>query len=242
MRGRPGRPDTRNMNEELIQVLALAARIACRAVTSSGRAALQASVDQACSIPPGFGWERKAAAHAEFFTTLADAAEDPCAAPVLNHGAGFAYDLMIGAGRAADGMVISCRRRMLIHLRAGQPDQASREMEKHLQTLCFMNRLATSLSRASALSAKPGPRRPSPLGTIIFLLNGRCFYLSGSGVSVHDGEVLDRQLRRRQSNVRGVAGSSGTDWELNDVSSGGVFAFRHQSVRTRMRLPDMADR
>lgn len=138
------------MNEELIQVLALAARIAFTAVTSPGRAALQASLDQASGIPPAFGWERKAAAHAEFFTTLADAAGDPCAAPVLNHGAGFAYDLMIGAGRAADGMVISSRRRMLIHLRAGRPDQAALEMEKHLQVLSFMNRVATSPSRASA--------------------------------------------------------------------------------------------
>jgi DNA-binding GntR family transcriptional regulator len=138
------------MNEELTQVLALAARTACRAVTSSGRATLQASLDQACGIPPAFGWERKAVAHAEFFTALADAADDPWAAPVLNHGAGFAYDLMIGAGRAADAMVISSRRRMLIHLRAGHPDQAAREMEKHLQILCFMNSLATSPSLASA--------------------------------------------------------------------------------------------
>jgi DNA-binding GntR family transcriptional regulator len=138
------------MNEELIQVLSLAARIACKSVTSSGRAALQASLDQACGIPPGFGWERKAAAHAEFFTALADAAGDSCVAPALYHGAGLAYDLMIGAGRAADGMVISCRRRMLIHLRAGHTDQAAREMEKHLQILCFMNRLAASPSRVSA--------------------------------------------------------------------------------------------
>jgi GntR family transcriptional regulator, transcriptional repressor for pyruvate dehydrogenase complex len=138
------------MNEELIQILALVARIACGAVTSSGRAALQASLDQACSIPPSFGWERKAAAHAEFFTALADAAGDPCSAPVLNHGAGFAYDLMIGAGRAADGMVISSRRRMLIHLRAGHPEQAAREVEKHLQILYSMNRLVPSTSSASA--------------------------------------------------------------------------------------------
>jgi DNA-binding GntR family transcriptional regulator len=138
------------MNEELIQILALVARIACGVVTSSGRAALQASVDQASSLPPSFGWERKAAAHAEFFNALADAAGDAWAAPALNDGAGFAYELMIGAGRAADGMVISSRRRMLIHLRAGHPEQAAREMEKHLQILCSMNRLATSASRVLA--------------------------------------------------------------------------------------------
>jgi DNA-binding FadR family transcriptional regulator len=138
------------MNEELIPDLAQAAQIACRAVTSSDRAALQDSLDQACSIPPDCGWERKAAAHAEFFTALADAADDSCAAPVLSHGARVAYDLMIGAGPAADGMVTSCRRRMLIHLRAGHPDQAAREMEKHLEILSFMNRLAVRPSRASA--------------------------------------------------------------------------------------------
>ena len=137
-------------DEEVIRVLALATRIACSAVTSPGRVALQASLDQACSLPPGFGWERKAAAHAEFFTALADAAKNPSAAPMLNHGAGFAYDLMIGAGRAADGMIISSRRRMLIHLRAGYPERAARELEKHLQVLAFMNRVATSPSRASA--------------------------------------------------------------------------------------------
>ena len=95
------------MNEELIQALAMAARIACAAVTSPGRAALQASLDQACGIPAGFGWERKAAAHAEFFTALADAADDPREAAVLNRGAGLAYNLMIGAGGAANGIVIS---------------------------------------------------------------------------------------------------------------------------------------
>ena len=137
-------------NEEIIQVLTLATGIACRAVTSPGRLALQASLDQACGIPAGFGWERKATAHAEFFTALADAAKDPWATPMLNNGAGFAYDLMIGAGRGADGMIISSRRRMLIHLRAGKPERAALELEKHLQILGFMNRLATNRSRASA--------------------------------------------------------------------------------------------
>jgi DNA-binding GntR family transcriptional regulator len=137
-------------NEEIIQVLALATRIACRVVTSPGRVALQASLDQACSIPPGFGWEHKAAAHAEFLTALADAAGDPWATPMLGNGAGFAYDLMTGAGPAADGMIVSSRRRMLVHLRAGCPDRAAREVEQHLQILALMNSLTTGPSRASA--------------------------------------------------------------------------------------------
>jgi hypothetical protein len=45
--------------------------------------------------------------------------------------------------------------------------------------------------------------------------------------------------------ARGLSTSSGTDSALitpNDVVSGGVAAFRTQSVRSRARLPDMADR
>jgi hypothetical protein len=131
---------------------------------------LQASLDQARDTPAGSGWDRKAAAHAEFFTALADVAGDPCAAPVLNHGAGLAYDLMIGAGRAADGMVISSRRRMLIHLRAGHPEQAARNGKAPSDPL---------------LHEPPGHERvprisvtPIPPGMIIFFLNGRWFYLT----------------------------------------------------------------
>lgn len=132
------------MNEELIQVLATATRVACMAITSTGQSALQASLDQARDTPLEFGWERRAAAHAEFFTALADVAGNKRAAAALNHGAGFAYDLMMTAGRAADGIVINSRRRMLAHLRAADPDQAALEMEKHLTILDFMRRLATS--------------------------------------------------------------------------------------------------
>jgi DNA-binding GntR family transcriptional regulator len=130
------------MNEELIQALATATRIACMTATSPCQAVLQASLDQARDTPAGSGWDRKAAAHAEFFTALADVAGDPCAAPVLNHGAGLAYDLMIGAGRAADGIVTNSRKRMLAYLRAGDAEEAALEMEKHLRILHFMGRLA----------------------------------------------------------------------------------------------------
>jgi DNA-binding GntR family transcriptional regulator len=139
------------MNEELMQVLAIATRIACAAITSQGRAALQASLDQACAVPAGLGWERRAAAHAEFFNVLADAADDPRLALMLSHGAGYAYDLMIGAGRSADGIVTNSRKRMLAHLHAGDADDAALEMEKNIRTLHFMVRLTTpSAQRASA--------------------------------------------------------------------------------------------
>jgi DNA-binding GntR family transcriptional regulator len=138
------------MTEELMPALATAVEIACTVITSPGQAALQASVDEACRIPSRPNWERRAAAHAGFFTALAKAAGDPCAAPVLNHGAKLAYDLLMGAGSAADGIVINSRRRMLTHLRAGHPYRAALEMEEHLQILRLMDRLATSAARASA--------------------------------------------------------------------------------------------
>lgn len=103
--------------------------------------ALHDSVERACRIPAAFGWDRKAAAHAEIFYVLADAANDPLA-PVLNSGVGLAYDLMITAGRVADGMITSSRQRLLAHLRAGDADAAEQEMQTHLRVLHYMWRLA----------------------------------------------------------------------------------------------------
>jgi len=130
------------MHDELIQLLGTATRIACTGINSRRLAALRASLDQACAVPVAFGWERKAAAHAEFLNALADAADDPNLARVLGHGTGYAYDLMVAAGRSADGIVINSRRRMLAHLHTGDAEEAAYEMEKHLSTLHFVGRLA----------------------------------------------------------------------------------------------------
>ncbi len=139
------------MHEELIQLLAAACRITGNGITSARQMALRSCMDQACSIPAELGWERKAAAHAEFFNALADATDDPRLGRLFCHGAGFAHDLMITAGRAADGMVANSRKRMLACLCAGDADEAAREMEKHLKTLHFMGRLtAPQARRASA--------------------------------------------------------------------------------------------
>ena len=138
------------MHEELIELLATATRIACTRIPGTRQAVLRASLDQACAIPAGLGWERKAAAHAEFFNNLADAAADPWLAPVLSQGVGLAYDLMIVVGRAADGIVINSRKRMLACLRAGDADEAAREMERHLRILHFMGRLATPPARRAS--------------------------------------------------------------------------------------------
>ena len=119
-------------------------------ITSPRQAALQASLDQACGTSTELGWDRKAAAHAEFFTALADATGDPRLTPVFNHAARFAYDLMIGAGPAANGIVRNSRKRMLAHLRAGDAEQAALEMEGHLRILHFMGRLAAPPARRAA--------------------------------------------------------------------------------------------
>jgi hypothetical protein len=76
------------------------------------------------------------------FTALSDGACDRYAALVLRYGAELAYGLMIGAGHAADVIVVNSRRRMLAHLRAGDAAEATCEMENHLSALNFMGRLA----------------------------------------------------------------------------------------------------
>jgi DNA-binding FadR family transcriptional regulator len=135
---------------QLILVLAAAVRIACRRMTALHLKAMHDSVEQAWRTPAAFGWDRKAAAHAEIFNLLADAASDPLApalTPALSAGAGLAYDLMIEAGHAADGMITSSRQRLLTHLRAGDADAAEQEIESHLRVLHYMSRLARPLAR-----------------------------------------------------------------------------------------------
>ena len=118
------------MDDNLVHALGTATWTVCAALTSAGQAALQASLDRACAIRAGFSWERRAAAHAEFFTALSDCACDRYAALVLRYGAELAYGLMIGAGHSADVIVVNSRKRMLAHLRAGDAAEATREMEK----------------------------------------------------------------------------------------------------------------
>ena len=139
------------MNSGWIEVLAMATRVACSRATSTELAALRDSVEQACRTPVVFGWDRKAAAHAEIFNVLADAADDPLILSALSNGAGLAYDLMVAAGCGADGMIISSRTRLLTHLRAGEHEEAALEMERHLRVLDGMSRVATDVaSRESA--------------------------------------------------------------------------------------------
>jgi DNA-binding GntR family transcriptional regulator len=130
------------MDEAQIKLLATAMDTACTTMSHPYLAALQDSLDRACAISAKAQWERKAAAHAEFFTVLAGATSDPHAALVLRRGARLSYDLMIAAGRAADFIVINSRKRVLASLRAGDASEASVKMEEHLRLLRFIWRLA----------------------------------------------------------------------------------------------------
>jgi hypothetical protein len=112
--------------------------------------ALRASVEQACRVPTSSGWERKAVAHAEIFNVLSDLAADPLTRSELSGGTAAAYDLMIGAGGAADRITANSRRRFLARLRAAEWDEAALEMEKHLRILHFMGRLAGPAARGTA--------------------------------------------------------------------------------------------
>ena len=142
------------MDDNQVRALGTAAWTICAALTSAGQAALQASLDRACATRAGCGWERRAAAHAEFLTALSDGACDRYAALVLRYGAELAYALMIDAGPAADVIVVNSRKRMLAHLRDGDAAEATRELENHLSALNFMSRLANTDA-----AFRPPPKR-----------------------------------------------------------------------------------
>ena len=132
----------------MIQALAMSARMAC-ARTSLELRALHDSVERACCPAGGLPWDRKAAAHAEIFSLLADMVDDRSQAPLLAAGPGYVLELMLAVGRVADGMIVSSRRRLLARLRAGDGEAAALEMEKHLRGLLYMWRLALSSSQGT---------------------------------------------------------------------------------------------
>jgi DNA-binding FadR family transcriptional regulator len=127
--------------EELTVMQAMAARIACEQMTAPAMKILLDSAERASSLPTRPGWERKAAAHAEFFRLLADVAGDQGAGAPAGQ-ARHIGDLMRAVGPAANGMITSSRRRLLARLRAGDADGAALEVEEHLRILHYMGRLA----------------------------------------------------------------------------------------------------
>jgi hypothetical protein len=103
-------------------------------------------VRQACGLESRSQWCRKAAAHAEIFSLLANVVDDP----LLDGGTAYVRELMLAVGRPADGMIASSRRRLLAGLRASDSEGAALEMERHLRALLYMWRLALPGSQTIA--------------------------------------------------------------------------------------------
>lgn len=130
------------MDDELIRWCALATGAACSRMTAQHLKALQDSVGQARCLPARFAWDRKATAHVQIFNLLADVIADrPGPAMLMSATVGAIHDLMITVGPAADGIILSSRRRLLDLIRVGDADGAAAEMEQHLRRLHFMWRL-----------------------------------------------------------------------------------------------------
>ena len=132
----------------MISVLSAATRIACRQMTFQHMDALHASVERASGLPARPDWGRKATAHAELFDVLGDVAGDGDLALLVSSAAGRLHDLVLIVGPAADGIILSSRRRLLRQLKACDADGAAREMEHHLKGLRYMGRLAGRASSA----------------------------------------------------------------------------------------------
>ena len=141
------------MEQGVIQVQAMAARSACARMTMLHLTELHDSVERACGLAARSNWDRKAAAHAEMFSLLADVVNNPLLAPLLTGGAAYVREVMLAVGRAADGMIVSSRRRLLAHLRAGDGEGAALEVERHLRGLLFVWRLALPGSQAAGSEA-----------------------------------------------------------------------------------------
>jgi DNA-binding GntR family transcriptional regulator len=140
--------------DAMISLLSAATRIACGKMTPQHLNALHASVEQASCLPARPDWERKATAHAELFTMLGDLTGDCDLARLVSSAAGRLQDLVLTVGPAADGIILSSRRRLLRELRAWDADAAVREVERHLCGLNYMGRVACGagpgrISRAS---------------------------------------------------------------------------------------------
>jgi GntR family transcriptional repressor for pyruvate dehydrogenase complex len=141
------------MDDELIRVAGLAARVACQRMTPRYLKALSGSIEQMCCSPATFAWDRKATAYAEIANLLADAAADPALALLARNLPGHLYDLIVTAGPAADDIIASSRRRLLALIRARDADGAEREMEQHLEGLSWtVERRCVSVREATLWS------------------------------------------------------------------------------------------
>jgi GntR family transcriptional regulator, transcriptional repressor for pyruvate dehydrogenase complex len=137
-------------DEELIGMLAVTARTACRLMTPGHLAALSGTVAQAEAVPARPYWDRRAVAHAEAIELLGAVTGDPVLGRVAGLAAAWSYDLAVAAGPGVDGIILGSRRRLLRHLRAGDAEAAGQEMEAHLRALRFMGRISRGGGRKAA--------------------------------------------------------------------------------------------
>ena len=143
----------------MISVVSAATRIACRRMTLQHLDALQASLEQASGLPAKPDWGRKATAHAELFNVLGGLTGDCDLALLVSSAAGRLHDLVLTVGPAADGIILSSRRRLLRQLRTWDADGGAREMEHHLKGLHYMGRLACGTGPArTTWPSSPGPQ------------------------------------------------------------------------------------
>jgi DNA-binding GntR family transcriptional regulator len=140
-------------DDAVISVLSAVTRIACMQMTPQHLDALHASVEQASRLPSRPDWARKATTHAELFSVLGDLAGDGDLAPLVSPAAGRLHGLVLIVGPAADGIILSSRRRLLRQLRVRDADGAAGEMEQHLKGLHYMGRLACAASSARSTRA-----------------------------------------------------------------------------------------
>jgi DNA-binding GntR family transcriptional regulator len=138
------------MDDALIGVQVMAIRAICGRLTAAQLQDLRRSVEQACPLPEHFGWDHKAAAHAEIFGLLADAADHPVLAQTLNSGVGLVHHLMMRAGPTANTITANSRKRLLALLSADDREGAAHEMERHLTVLRFVGRLTACSSPSAA--------------------------------------------------------------------------------------------
>jgi hypothetical protein len=149
--------------DAVIAVVSAATRIACRQMTMQHLDALQASLEQASGLPARPDWGHKATAHAKLFNMLGDLTGDCDLALLVSLAAGRLRDLVLMVGPAADGIILSSRRRLLRQLRTWDADGAAREVEHLLKGLHYMGRLACGASparitRASSPGLQNAPR------------------------------------------------------------------------------------
>jgi DNA-binding GntR family transcriptional regulator len=128
--------------DAMISLLAAATRIPCRQMTPQHLNALHASLERASSLSARHDWERKVTAHAELFTMLGGLTGDSDLAGLVSSATRRLEDLVMTVGPAADGIILSSRRRLLHELKAWDADGAAREVERNLRVLHYMGRVA----------------------------------------------------------------------------------------------------